>query len=178
MTILAGSLNPEFELHPQLVKDSVWICDWPLCQLRLINDKNYPWFILVPRRPAVREIIDLSEVPDHAPDIAALGKGTIEIVPAPGSDGVKLAVGQVAGRRRHRMGVGMGGDQRRIRKRRHIVEPGLVQVAQIDDHAQRIAFAHQPLARRRQPRPGVRAARKPERHAMAKDRRARPDRPQ
>lgn len=61
MTILAGSLNPEFELHPQLVKDSVWICDWPLCQLRLINDKNYPWFILVPRRPAVREIIDLSD---------------------------------------------------------------------------------------------------------------------
>jgi hypothetical protein len=26
----------------------------------------------------------------HAPDIAALGKGTIEVVPAPGSDGASL----------------------------------------------------------------------------------------
>lgn len=51
----------DFVLHPQLAKDSVWIKDWPLCQLRLINDKNYPWFILVPRRPGVREIIDLTD---------------------------------------------------------------------------------------------------------------------
>lgn len=51
----------DFVLHPQLAKDSVWVSDWPLCQLRLINDKNYPWFILVPRRPEVREIIDLTD---------------------------------------------------------------------------------------------------------------------
>lgn len=51
----------KFVLHPQLAKDSVWVSDWPLCQLRLINDKNYPWFILVPRRPEVREIIDLTD---------------------------------------------------------------------------------------------------------------------
>lgn len=49
-----------FELHPQLAKDSVWLADWPLCQLRLINDKNYPWFLLVPRRQGARDIIDLS----------------------------------------------------------------------------------------------------------------------
>ncbi|OBP14237.1 histidine triad (HIT) protein [Rheinheimera sp. SA_1] len=54
-------VSREFELHPQLAKDSVWISDWPLCQLRLINDKNYPWFILVPRRADVREIIDLTD---------------------------------------------------------------------------------------------------------------------
>lgn len=51
----------DFLLHPQLEKDSVWVSDWPLCQLRLINDKNYPWFVLVPRRPEVREIIDLTD---------------------------------------------------------------------------------------------------------------------
>lgn len=51
----------DFILHPQLAKDSVWLSDWPLCQLRLINDKNYPWFILVPRRNDVREIIDLTQ---------------------------------------------------------------------------------------------------------------------
>jgi len=51
----------DFSLHPQLAMDSIWVSDWPLCQLRLINDKNYPWFILVPRRPGMREIIDLPE---------------------------------------------------------------------------------------------------------------------
>lgn len=50
-----------FELHPQLAKDSIWLADWPLCQLRIINDKNYPWFLLVPRRVAVRDIIDLTQ---------------------------------------------------------------------------------------------------------------------
>lgn len=50
----------DFVLHPQLAKDSVWVNDWPLCQLRLINDKHYPWFILVPRQNDIREIIDLS----------------------------------------------------------------------------------------------------------------------
>ncbi|RVU41711.1 HIT domain-containing protein [Rheinheimera riviphila] len=61
VTSAAASVSREFELHPQLAKDSVWISDWPLCQLRLINDKNYPWFILVPRRSDVREIIDLTD---------------------------------------------------------------------------------------------------------------------
>lgn len=53
-------MNQLFELHPQLAKDSVWLADWPLCQLRLIKDKNYPWFLLVPRRSGARDIIDLS----------------------------------------------------------------------------------------------------------------------
>ena len=61
MTASDLNVNNSFVLHPQLAKDSVWIADWPLCQLRLINDKNYPWFILVPRRSAVREIIDLND---------------------------------------------------------------------------------------------------------------------
>lgn len=61
MTASGTANNHGFTLHPQLAKDSIWISDWPLCQLRLINDKNYPWFILVPRRPAVRELIDLTD---------------------------------------------------------------------------------------------------------------------
>lgn len=48
-----------FVLHPQLAKDSVFIRDLPLCQLRLINDQNYPWFLLVPRIDKARDIIDL-----------------------------------------------------------------------------------------------------------------------
>jgi diadenosine tetraphosphate (Ap4A) HIT family hydrolase len=32
----------------------------PLCDVLLMNDARYPWLILVPRRPSVSEIIDLS----------------------------------------------------------------------------------------------------------------------
>jgi diadenosine tetraphosphate (Ap4A) HIT family hydrolase len=54
-------MSEQFELHPQLAKDSIWLADWPLSQLRLINDTNYPWFILVPRRANIRDVIDLTE---------------------------------------------------------------------------------------------------------------------
>jgi diadenosine tetraphosphate (Ap4A) HIT family hydrolase len=49
-----------FELHPRLNEDCVVVGDFPLCRLLLMNDANYPWFILVPRREGVREIFDLS----------------------------------------------------------------------------------------------------------------------
>ena len=50
-----------FELHPQLAQDTITISDFPLCRLLLINDSNYPWFILVPRRSQIREIYELQE---------------------------------------------------------------------------------------------------------------------
>lgn len=53
--------NDVFELSPEFERDSLWLADWPLCQLRVQNDTNYPWFILIPRRVAMVEIIDLTE---------------------------------------------------------------------------------------------------------------------
>jgi diadenosine tetraphosphate (Ap4A) HIT family hydrolase len=50
-----------FELHPQLAKDCLVLGDFPLCRVLLNRDANYPWFILVPRRDAIREIFELSE---------------------------------------------------------------------------------------------------------------------
>lgn len=50
-----------FQLHPQLDADSVTIGDFPLSQLLLINDANYPWFVLVPRKVDITEIYQLSE---------------------------------------------------------------------------------------------------------------------
>ena len=32
----------------------------PLCQVLLINDAAYPWFVLVPQRENIRDTIDLS----------------------------------------------------------------------------------------------------------------------
>jgi len=49
-----------FELHPQLKKDCHVLGQFSLCQLLLMNDTNYPWFILVPARAAISEIYQLS----------------------------------------------------------------------------------------------------------------------
>ncbi len=54
-------MSDKFELHPQLAADSLLLADWPLCQLRLSNDRQYPWFILVPRRAGIRDVIDLTD---------------------------------------------------------------------------------------------------------------------
>lgn len=50
-----------FELAPELKRDCIEIADWQLCKVLLMNDSQYPWFILVPKVAGVREIIDLSE---------------------------------------------------------------------------------------------------------------------
>jgi len=50
-----------FSLAPELARDCIELADWPLCKVLLMNDSQYPWFILVPRQAGLREIIDLSE---------------------------------------------------------------------------------------------------------------------
>lgn len=46
-------------LDPQLARDTLAVGDLALSRLLLNQDANYPWLILVPRRPAASEIIDL-----------------------------------------------------------------------------------------------------------------------
>jgi diadenosine tetraphosphate (Ap4A) HIT family hydrolase len=48
-----------WSLHPQLAADTVPVCDLPLSRLLAMNDANFPWLILVPRRAGVSEMIDL-----------------------------------------------------------------------------------------------------------------------
>ena len=50
----------EFVLDAQLQNDCVFLGEMPLCRLLLVNDKQYPWFILVPRRAEVSELYHLS----------------------------------------------------------------------------------------------------------------------
>ena len=47
-------------LHPQLEKDCIYIGRLKLCHLLLMNDANYPWFILVPDCEQISEIHQLS----------------------------------------------------------------------------------------------------------------------
>ena len=49
-----------FTLHERLAADCTALGSLPLCQILPLNDKRYPWFILVPQRAEIREIYQLS----------------------------------------------------------------------------------------------------------------------
>lgn len=49
-----------FQLHPQLQKDCIGLGRFELCRLLLMNDSQYPWFILVPEIADIREIYELN----------------------------------------------------------------------------------------------------------------------
>ena len=51
----------EFKLHPRLIKDTFHIIDLKLSRLLLMNDSNYPWFILVPTRKNITELYELEK---------------------------------------------------------------------------------------------------------------------
>jgi diadenosine tetraphosphate (Ap4A) HIT family hydrolase len=50
-----------FKLNSILEKDTYPLIDLPLSKLLLKKDANFKWFILVPRRDGIREIIDLEQ---------------------------------------------------------------------------------------------------------------------
>jgi len=50
-----------FALDPKLENDSYFVCDLPLCQVRLSKNAAFPWLLLIPKRPNIIEIIDLTE---------------------------------------------------------------------------------------------------------------------
>ena len=50
-----------FQLHPRLQQDCLELGRFTLCRLLLMNERRYPWLILVPQRPVVSEIHQLSE---------------------------------------------------------------------------------------------------------------------
>lgn len=63
-----------FALHPRLEADTVFVADWPLSRLLLMNDVRYPWLILVPRREGAVEIADLPQ-----PDQSALMEEIVRV---------------------------------------------------------------------------------------------------
>lgn len=73
--------DSNYRLHERLAADTILLGHWPLCELRLMNDSQYPWVILVPRRPDVREIYELS-VPDQQcllQEINVMGQGLMQL---------------------------------------------------------------------------------------------------
>ena len=57
---------PRYELHPQLAADTHPVASFALCDLRLMDDANYPWLVLVPRLPEARDLVDLDQAQRHA----------------------------------------------------------------------------------------------------------------
>lgn len=54
-----GRGGSEFVLNRELAADTLSIGRLELCRMLLMNDATYPWFILVPERPGIREIFEL-----------------------------------------------------------------------------------------------------------------------
>ncbi len=54
--------HPSWTLHSQLERDTLLLGDLALSRVLVIKDANYPWLLLVPRRPDIVEIIDLDAV--------------------------------------------------------------------------------------------------------------------
>ena len=55
--MILANLPEPWSLHPQLAHDSNAIGDLALSRVLVVNDANWPWLILVPRREGACEII-------------------------------------------------------------------------------------------------------------------------
>jgi len=54
----------EFTLHERLAADTVEVTRWPLSLVLLMNARQWPWLILVPQRPDLRDLHDVPAT-DH-----------------------------------------------------------------------------------------------------------------
>ncbi len=53
-------MNSPFQLHERLQQDCILIGRFSLCQLLMMNDSQFPWFILVPERLDIKETYQLN----------------------------------------------------------------------------------------------------------------------
>jgi diadenosine tetraphosphate (Ap4A) HIT family hydrolase len=59
-------------MHPQLAADTASVGDLALSRVLAMNDADFPWLILVPRRAGVSELIDLGSEQAQLMDEIAL----------------------------------------------------------------------------------------------------------
>lgn len=50
-----------FKLHPRLEADTILLGSLPLSRVLLMNERRYPWIILVPAQPGLTEVAELTE---------------------------------------------------------------------------------------------------------------------
>jgi len=54
-----------FQLNERLARDTFPITDLPLCTVRLMDNKHFPWLVLVPQVEGAKEWIDLPREAQH-----------------------------------------------------------------------------------------------------------------
>ncbi len=74
-------MSAAWSLNSNLERDTINIGDLPLSRVLVINDANWPWLLLVPRRIGVSEMIDLDEVEQAQlwTEIARTGRALKEV---------------------------------------------------------------------------------------------------
>ena len=49
------------QLNEEVAKNSRFVTELSLCEVRIQNEARFPWILLVPKREGIEEIIDLTE---------------------------------------------------------------------------------------------------------------------
>ncbi|GLX79883.1 histidine triad domain protein [Thalassotalea insulae] len=52
-------MSTSFTLHQLLQRDCIELLDFPLSKLLLMNDNQYPWFVLVPKVEGIKDTYQL-----------------------------------------------------------------------------------------------------------------------
>lgn len=58
-------MTASFTIDSRLAADTHPLARFQLCDVRLMDDSHYPWLILVPRLPGLRDVIDLDARQRH-----------------------------------------------------------------------------------------------------------------
>ncbi|HQS02966.1 MAG: HIT family protein [Halothiobacillus sp. 24-54-40] len=54
-----------WQIHPQLLADSVPIIHLPICAIRLLDDQRFPWVLLMPRQAGLTQWLDVPAAMQH-----------------------------------------------------------------------------------------------------------------
>lgn len=79
-----------FELHERLAADTLLVTDLALCRVLLMNDRRFPWLILVPRRPGLRDFDDVAG-PEKADFHAEIDLASAVLREAAGAEKMNVA---------------------------------------------------------------------------------------
>ena len=83
-------MQQPFKLDPRLEKDSFFIVELALSDVRLMNDSRWPWLVVVPRIAGAEEIHHLS-VDDEQVLVAEMNEVAVALEAITGCDKVNIA---------------------------------------------------------------------------------------
>ena len=58
---MKAAADAGFQLDARLAADTLFVAEWKLCRVLLMDDAQFPWLVLVPRREGLVELDDLPE---------------------------------------------------------------------------------------------------------------------